>query len=645
MSDASLELGKKWLEMHKAAGEARAAVDDMLFTLQRMENDHSDGAWYAKEAMWGHGVSAVSNLGGVACDVIGFENKLLAYYCSMSRDIAKTLNNAGHCADGSDTHCVGMTVSYGKAWARQLTKYGPRLIDSYPVLETPHISDSNRKGLGQAKASCKAAGVKGCDVIDTLADIKEIMELIEFSQQLDVNFTNNYHIGLTALQKVQAETARLETEANEAYAAFLVQREKDEERIKREQEEIAQAKKKYEEKEQAKRQQAEMEQAQQAAAMARQESAGAGASTELYGEGVEGSRLQPGSASGAGSEPSSPDRGSPAPGAGAGGKSFEATAWNYGDPVPGVEHPPEFDKTKKKIPCRLKDTNCLDPRYGGEDTPSQSEGPTSQNPWSQEIEQKIKSGLLSPEQIRQDIEQKVKGGITSSQKSRQQPCDENLGCPDDEPGPKGPSQNLLAKLDSDLDRIQNSQAGTAGGRLPGESLDASEGVSSFDKTAMLKSLRSGLSGYRQGRETFSPSGGSAGTLSGGNCPNMVPVPQELRRIAQRQGIEVSPDPTIDTMIRKAGSAEAAISGLRPHIQQLQEARAQWSPGQPGPLGSEDTRRYYELEIGYEQALVQAMECWQELSHAKNSLGAQHNSSGEQNCPLVCGNLICQYKCQ
>jgi hypothetical protein len=179
-------------------------------------------------------------------------------------------------------------------------------------------------------------------------------------------------------------------------------------------------------------------------------------------------------------------------------------------------------------------------------------------------------------------------------------CDENLGCPDDESGTKGPGKDLLAKLDSDLGRIQNSQPGTAGGALSGETLEAG---SSFDKTAMLRSFRSGLGAYNQGRERFSSSGGTGGGFSGGNCPNRVPVPQELRAIAQRRGVSVPPDPTIDDMIAQAGSAEAASSGLRQHIQELRQSLAQW------PRGSQDeTRRQMELEVGYEQAVVQAMEC-------------------------------------
>ncbi len=279
------------------------------------------------------------------------------------------------------------------------------------------------------------------------------------------------------------------------------------------------------------------------------------------------------------------------------------TAWNYGDPVPGVEQPPAFDKPKKKAPCRLKDTGCLDPLNAGDEPLSSEKGTTTLNPWSQEIEQKVEGGLLSSEQIRQEIEQKVRGGPSSSQKGQSKFCDENLGCPDDESSGKGPDKDLLAKLDGDLDRIKNSQAGTADGALPGESLEAGEGGSSSDKTAMLRSLRSGLGVYRQGRETFSSPGGPGGGFSGGNCPSRVPVPQELRAIAQRRGVSVPPDPTIDEMIAQAGSTEGAIFGLRQHIQELQQALAQW------PRGSqEETRRQMELEVGYAQLLLQAVEC-------------------------------------
>ena len=90
------------------------------------------------------------------------------------------------------------------------------------------------------------------------------------------------------------------------------------------------------------------------------------------------------------------------------------TAWNYGDPVPGVEQPPAFDKPKKKAPCRLKDTGCLDPLNAGDEPLSSEKGTTMLNPWSQEIEQKVEGGLLSSEQIRQEIEQKVRGGPSAT---------------------------------------------------------------------------------------------------------------------------------------------------------------------------------------------------------------------------------------
>lgn len=186
-------------------------------------------------------------------------------------------------------------------------------------------------------------------------------------------------------------------------------------------------------------------------------------------------------------------------------------------------------------------------------------------------------------------------------------CDEELGCPDDESGAKGPGKELLAKLGSDLDRIENSQAGTAGGALPGERLEAG---SSFDKTAMLRSLRSGLGAYRQGRDAVSSSGQSDGGFSGGSCPNRVPVPQELRAIAQRRGVSVPPDPTIDEMIAQAGSVEAASSGLRQHIQELQQSLAQWPSGR-----QDDTRRQMELEVGYEQSLLQAVEACRQGSRS------------------------------
>jgi len=216
-------------------------------------------------------------------------------------------------------------------------------------------------------------------------------------------------------------------------------------------------------------------------------------------------------------------------------------------------------------------------------------------------------------------------------------CDETLGCPDDETSTKGPGKDLLAKLDSHLGRIQHSQPGTAGGALPGESQEAG---STFDKTAMLRSLRSGLGAYNQGREAFSSSGGLSGGGSGGQCPNRVPVPQELRTIAQRRGVSVPLDPTIDEMIAQAGSAEAASSGLRQHIQELRQALAQW------PRGSqEEIRRQMELEVGYEQSVLQAVDCKRGARQTQAGPETQSGRSAGQGCPLVCGNVVCSYQCR
>ncbi len=205
--------------------------------------------------------------------------------------------------------------------------------------------------------------------------------------------------------------------------------------------------------------------------------------------------------------------------------------------------------------------------------------------------------VVNPELARSD--EPTNKSCTAKRVKKDKVCDENLGCPDDESEEKGPGKDLLVKLNSDLERIQNSQAGTAGGALPGESL---ESESSVDKTAMLRSLRSGLGTYRQGRDALSSSGGSGGGVSGGNCSTRVPVPQELRAIAQRRGVSVPPDSTVDQIISQAGSAEAASSGLRRHIQELQQSLAQWPRGR-----QDDTRRQMELEVGYEQSLLQAVE--------------------------------------
>lgn len=246
--------------------------------------------------------------------------------------------------------------------------------------------------------------------------------------------------------------------------------------------------------------------------------------------------------------------------------------------------------------------------------------------------------VVNPELARAEPQTRV--GCKPKTAKKDQVCDENLGCPEDESDTNTKDKDLLAKLDADLDRIKNGQAGTAGGVLPGESFDAGQGGSSFDKTAMLRSLRSGLGAYNQGREKFSSSGGTGGGFSGGNCPSRVPVPQELRAIAQRRGVSVPPDPTIDDMISQAGSAELASSGLRQHIQELRQALAQW------PRGSqEEIRRQMELEVGYEQSVLQAVECRRGARQTQAGSKTQSGRSGGQGCPLVCGNVVCSYQCR
>ncbi|MBS0165940.1 MAG: hypothetical protein JSR29_07655 [Nitrospira sp.] len=587
MSDESLELGKKWVALFQAATGARLAVDDMRTALERMQTDQSEAAFNISQAKKGIAVSAASNLLGLGCDMAGAYGAA----CKIGREVGKSIQSALECRDGSASGCIGIGLSLEKAVALKWAKQGVYVIDGLTAIQMNAEGKPYEyfvSACDVASAIPKLKSLQGCDAIALVKDMREWQEVRALQANIAVIYNNNLRIGISALQKVEQQARELERQAQEARAAYQAQREKDEEKVRREQEGVVQAKKDYEERGRDKRQQAEMEQP------VVQQQGGGESSARGQGHGAELS------SSTSGGRAASSEGGSKTPG-GKGGGSFDVTAWNYGDPVPGVERPPEFDKPKKKIPCRLKDTDCLDPLYAVDEPSGQQKGPKTQNPWSQEIEQKVKGGLLSHEQIRQDIEQKVRGGRSSGNRS-QSPCDENLGCPDDESGDKGPGKNLLAKLDSDLDRIQNSQAGTAGGALPGESLEAGASGSSFDKTAMLRSLRSGLGAYRQGRESFSSSGGPGGGFSGGNCPNRVPVPQELRAIAQRRESSIPLDPTIDEMIAKAGSAEAAISGLRQHIDQLRQALAQWPRGR-----EEETRRQMELEVGYEQQLLQAVE--------------------------------------
>ena len=606
MSDESLRLGQKWLEIQRAAGKATMAADDMHVVLQRMENDQSEAFWNIAKTKMGILLSAADNVGSIACDVLeGTTAKQIGRLCSLAKDIIKTVKGAGECNMGSVKDCVGAALSYEKALARVWADKGVRVISG---LEAVALMQQEGFSFDLVVAGCEAADIKklqeilgGCSVVALAKNAREAWEVRALKGQLDVIFRNNIRIAYAALQRVEQQAKELERQADDARAAYQAQREKDEaaeaERIKREQEEISQAKKDSEEKERAKRQQAEMEQARISAESAAQQQ-GSGGSTARN-DGERAGRNSPQS----GGRASSSDGDLQMSGGKGGGGSFDITVWNYGDPVPGVERPPEFDKPKRKNPCHFKDTNCLEPFAEGAVTPSQDNPPAAQNPWSQEIEREITGGLLSSEQIRQEIEQKVRGGLSSSRKSAQQPCDENLGCPDDESGAKGPGKDLLAKLDADLDRIKSNQPGAAGGTLPGSTLDAGEGGSSFDTLAALRSLRSGLGVYRQGREAFSNLRGSPGMSLGGNCPNKIPYPPEAISIVQRRGQQLPPMPTVDAMIQQAGGADSAASALRQQIQAQEQALAQWPAGL-----EEEVRRLTELTVGHNRQILQAVEC-------------------------------------
>lgn len=175
--------------------------------------------------------------------------------------------------------------------------------------------------------------------------------------------------------------------------------------------------------------------------------------------------------------------------------------------------------------------------------------------------------MVNPELARSD--ESTNKNCKSKLAKKNTVCDENLGCPDDESGDKGPGKELLAKLDSDLDRIQHSQPGTAGGSLPGESLEAG---SSFDKTAMLRSLRSGLGVYRDGRQAYQNApghgGGTAGLESGlpaGQCPETLGFLASRLRTRDPQMIQALNKP-ITAQIAEAGGSASAIAATRAQIE-------------------------------------------------------------------------------
>lgn len=209
--------------------------------------------------------------------------------------------------------------------------------------------------------------------------------------------------------------------------------------------------------------------------------------------------------------------------------------------------------------------------------------------------------VVNPELARAEPQTGV--GCKPKTTKQDQVCDETLGCPEDESDTSGKDKELLAKLDADLERIRNSSSDTAAGTLPGSTLEASQGGSSFDTLAALRSLRSGLGVYRQGREAFSSSGGSSGISSGGNCANTIPYPPEAIAIVQRRGHQLPPMPTVDAMIQQAGGADSAASALRQQIQSQEQALAQWPAGR-----EEEVRRLTELTVGHNRQILQAVEC-------------------------------------
>lgn len=200
--------------------------------------------------------------------------------------------------------------------------------------------------------------------------------------------------------------------------------------------------------------------------------------------------------------------------------------------------------------------------------------------------------VLNPELARAD-EQIGKNCKPKSAK-KDKVCDETLGCPEDESDTTSKDKDLLAKLDADLERIRSGQPGTAGGALPGESLDAGEDGFSFDKLAMLKSLRSGLGAYRDSKQALKDmkdkaKGSSASegdidfSLPPGPCPETLTfLASRLRNKDARmtQALNFS----IRDMTTKAGGSANAISGSRA---QANDFRRQLREVAPNPDLSRD----------------------------------------------------------
>lgn len=472
MSDESLELGKKWMALSQSSTRARVAADDMKVAWERMEQDRSDAAWDMVQMKRAILRSAVSSVGDIACGALK-PVSALNKVCELGKDLANTANSGFMCDEGDTKACQGMKFSGSTMIARAFTENGHKVVSGAKAA-TMILNKEIEPEL--AVTACEAYFDNVCPFVALAKNAYQVYELKAMKAELGRIFDNNLRIGSGALQRMEQQARELERQAGEAYAAYRTQREKDDaikaDQVKREQEEIARAKREQEEKERAQKQQAEMEQVRQTKESLADEQARGNPSEQSQGARTERNQAQSGgrrSSSEAGAQP----------GGRKGDGSFDVTVWNYGDPVPDVERPSEFDKPKRKTPCKLKDTGCLDPLYDGGSGTTEMGGRGSANKlrpnisyeqMRQEIEQKVKGGLLSHEQIRQDIEQTVRGGSSTS-KGPQGSCDDVLGCLDEKSGVKG-SDDLLAKADSELSHITERGEGRTGQAFPRSDADS-----------------------------------------------------------------------------------------------------------------------------------------------------------------------------
>ncbi len=244
----------------KSAG-ARLALDDTGVAMQRMEADRSDAARNIYLTKQGILLSAVSNLGDIACSSL--ETALPAWnkICGIGKELANTINNAWHCPEGSATTCVAAGLSWEKALAQAWTEKGHRVISG---LEAAHGLSVGEFGWDQVVAACDTSArlekLEICPLVTLAKNVDEARQLRAEKRRLETIFNNNFRMGYAALQRAKQQVQEIERQAQEARAAYQAQREKDGKKVRREQEGVAQAKKDYEERERTKRQQAEMEQ-------------------------------------------------------------------------------------------------------------------------------------------------------------------------------------------------------------------------------------------------------------------------------------------------------------------------------------------------------------------------------------------------